>query len=161
MKKNQWSFLLLALVGITPLFTICQAQTDADSKLADSDLLVTDSVKMLRALPPPPELQSPSADGLSPGLVADRAVQVLKVLNRADADLAFETGSGCSQDSLGRDSALCGMRWRKNDAFSDLRSRYENVNRGVKSSLFGKGLARHIELDLDTSPEIKFEFKFD
>lgn len=163
MNKKRLPFLLCALALAQPFHALCQPPSGTEAKPIDSDLLVSEQLKLLRALPPEPDLQlraDPEPE-LSAGLIADRAGKMLKLLDRADEDQVFEADNHCEKDVLGRPSALCGVRWRKSDAFSDLRSRYETVNRGVKSSLFGKGLARHIELDLDTSPEIKFEFKFD
>lgn len=163
MKNKRLPFLLCALAMAQPFHALCQVTAATETKPIDSELLVSEQLKLLRALPPVPDFAMPAdpEPELSAGLIADRAGKMLKLLDRADEDQAFEADSSCEKDVLGRPSALCGVRWRKSDAFSDLRSRYETVNRGVKSSLFGKGLARHIELDLDTSPEIKFEFKFD
>ena len=59
------------------------------------------------------------------------------------------------------EGGLCNLRWRKNNAFSAARSRLEEVSTGLKAKVVGKSLARHLEVDIDSSPEIKFEWEFD
>ena len=108
--------------------------------------------------------QYPSDPRLQPSEpnLATRARIVMGWVDQAAEGDAFEAPSGeCQADRLGRPGALCGVRWRKNDAFSDFRDRYDRMTGGVKAGLLGAKLAEHMEFDLDTSPEIKFTYEFD
>ena len=152
----------LELIVVVPVTAQCQIASEDKGNDADWDLR-SSHTKLIRNLEPAPAVAAPEMD--VQGRMMERAGEVIKLLDQAASVDNFEADGNCDSpqrvDALGRARLLCGVRWRKSDAFSNLRSRYEGVNRTVKTSLFGKALADHVELDLDTSPEIKFEFRFD
>lgn len=67
--------------------------------------------------------------------------------------------SDCSeQDPLLGTSRLCGLRWRKTDGLTGIRGQLDEISTGMKAKFVGKGLADNLEVDIDSSPEIKFKF---
>lgn len=71
--------------------------------------------------------------------------------NSSDERLARECVDG---------NALCDARWERNDGIHGLRSRVDRIGSGIKGRVFGEKLAEHIEIDIDSSPEIGMRFEF-
>ncbi len=115
--------------------------------------------KSITELPPPlPEPEEP----LSPLLERlEVAGPWLKLMGSTDAERQW-VESPCSENNgVDSASALCGLRWRKINAFSDLSTSLDELSHGLKSRVVGKGLADNLELDLDSSPEIRFRWEFE
>lgn len=53
------------------------------------------------------------------------------------------------------------MNWQSIGGAEDLIDRYNALGNKMKSSLFGRGLSRNLEIELDGSPEIKYRVEFD
>ncbi len=159
---------------LSALLLVISAAGLAEDKPAVSTAPLSGSAYFLKSVTlPEPEADDPSlAPRFDPRLearyrqqepdLAARARMVMGWVDQAAEGEVYETPTGrCQPDQLGRPGALCGMRWRKNDAFSDFRARYDRMTGGVKAGLLGESLAEHMEFDLDTSPEIKFTYEFD
>ena len=108
-----------------------------------------------RALPEPAEPLSPLLEQL------DIAGPWLKLMGATDAERQWVEGSCGPTDGVESASPLCGLRWRKNSAFSDLSTSLDELSHGLKSRMVGKGLADNLELDIDSSPEIRFRWEFE
>lgn len=145
--------LMAAAIAVTPV----RAQTQEPEKPAIEVAPVTSLKLMAITLP---EKKAAVQLELPPRRQIDKPHKLVRLLDHAAAGDSFDAAENCSRDALGRPELLCGVRWRKSDALSDLRAEYSRVNRGVKKRVFGQ-LARHIDLDLDSSPKIQFKFEFD
>ena len=62
----------------------------------------------------------------------------------------------CDADS----DPLCNARWRRNEGLVGVKSRLEEWSLKTRKKMFGEKLGEHIELDLDSSPEIRFSVEF-
>lgn len=85
----------------------------------------------------------------------------LKLLRQDYAETEGWERDECSPGEVQGQKRLCGLRWRKTRGFTGLRTRAEEVSTGMKARVFGQELAEHLEVDIDSSPEIKFEWDFD
>lgn len=112
------------------------------------------------ALPPiEPALMPPDPEeALS---LRERATRMIHFIDTAAQGETWERNGACGQDTLHDRPGLCDLRWRKSDALSDFRARYQDATHGFKSQFVGDEMARRLELDLDTSPEIRFRWEFD
>ena len=55
---------------------------------------------------------------------------------------------------------LCDARWRRNEGLRGLKSRLDDWSLKTRQKIFGDKLGEHIEVDLDSSPEIRFSVDF-
>ncbi len=59
------------------------------------------------------------------------------------------------------DNPLCELRWTTGRTRgSDIKARYYEMTDGVKTRLVGRSRAEYFDLDLDSSPEFRFELRF-
>ncbi|MDX1572179.1 MAG: hypothetical protein R3200_16975, partial [Xanthomonadales bacterium] len=84
----------------------------------------------------------------------------LKLLRTDDASRTGWERDECAPTEQAEPDRLCGLRWRKAGGFAGLTTRLDEVSSRMKSGVFGERLGDVVEVELDSSPEIKFEWKF-
>jgi hypothetical protein len=145
----------LLLAGIKPV-----ALAEEVSKPGWS--VESQAASMLKTLGPAPVMVDPflltDDDDSS---LRHRAERFLKLIDSAAQGETAHSGSGCNQSQSFDRPGLCILRWRKTDALSEFRAGYQQSMYGLKSRLVGKAMAHHLELDLDSSPEIRLKWEFD
>ncbi|MEM9302539.1 MAG: hypothetical protein AAGE01_10535 [Pseudomonadota bacterium] len=82
----------------------------------------------------------------------------LDLMEPGDEADHWEVSDCSSQDPLRPASRLCGLRWRKTDGLTGIRGQLDEISTGMKAKFVGKALADNLEVDIDSSPEIKFKF---
>lgn len=121
------------------------------------------TAKMLHGAPPLDPLAPAFPSQLDESEVPLRLQQASRLFNLIDTAAqgdTWQSEDGCARE-LGERPGLCNLRWRKSDALSDFRGRYQDASRSMKALVVGEKLADHIEVDIDSSPEIKFKWEFD
>ena len=147
-------FLYLLLATAAPWAV---AQEAIEDHKAETVSFSTRALKMVRV----PEVETARIQGTTPRRHVSTGDQWVRLIDQAAQGEQFDDDTRCAPDALGRDNPLCEVRWRKTDAVTRLRSEYASVNKKVKSGVFGKSLAQYIDLDLDSSPEIRIKIDFD
>lgn len=73
----------------------------------------------------------------------------------------YQTRASSLYDDGHGDSLLVGIHFEDADFVDQVKTSYENINRGLVEGLFGEKAGQYFEIDIDKSPEIKFEIRFD
>lgn len=149
-----WVVVLMALV-----FGSAWAQEEDKAEWS----IETQAAALLKSVETPPMVVDPQpwARRDDPGSLPDRAAQWVHMLDKASPDDNWQRPRGCQPTPLEPNQAFCNLHWRKTDALSQFLGRYQDTSNGIKSVLVGKTLARHLNLDMDSSPELRFRWEFD